>query len=263
MNGSKLEKVPVLFLGHGSPMNAIQKNEFTESLSKLGAELPRPKAILMVSAHWETQGSHVTGMDKPRTIHDFYGFPKELFNVQYPAPGRPTLADQISSTIIDPQVAIDRGGWGLDHGAWSILRHIYPKADIPVIQLSLDRSKSMRDHYELGKSLRFLRDQGVMIIGSGNIVHNLGEIDWNINANPHDWALEFDEWAKSKLLARDFDPLVTEARNSQAGKLSIPTLEHYLPFVYALGAADSSDTMKFTFEGFQNASMSMRCLAFS
>lgn len=257
------DKMPILFFGHGSPMNAIEKNEFTTSLDKLAESLPNPIAILMISAHWETQGTMVTGMSQPKTIHDFYGFPKELFNVEYTAPGDPRLAEYISASSSDPEIAIDRNQWGLDHGTWVILKHIFPKANIPVIQLSLNRNLSLKDHFELGKKLSFLRKQGVMIMGSGNIVHNIREINWEIHASPHDWAIEFDGWVKEKLINRAYEPLVFAARNSQSGKLSIPTLDHYLPLLYIVGASELSDSIYFFHEGFQNSSMSMRSFIFS
>lgn len=260
---SNAEKMPTLFLGHGSPMNAIEDNDFTQTLQRLGKSLPRPKAILMVSAHWETNGTWVTGMENPKTIHDFYGFPKALFDVQYPASGAPQIATDVSNTIITPNIGVDNNKWGLDHGTWSVLMHIFPNADVPVFQLSLDRSQSISFHYELGKQLSFLREQGVMIMGSGNIVHNLGEIKWGEDATPHDWAIEFDEWAKKKLVNRDFNSLITDPLKSKEGKLSIPTLEHYLPLLYVLGASGEKENLVFDYEGIQLSSMSMRCLRFS
>lgn len=256
-------KMPTLFLGHGSPMNAIEQNEFTQTLQKLGLNLPRPKSILMISAHWETQGTWVTGMKKPQTIHDFYGFPKALYEIDYPAPGEPELAQKLSSSFIDPKLHIDLDQWGLDHGTWSVLRHLFPQADIPVFQLSLDQTKPMSFHFEMGKKISHLRDQGVMIIGSGNIVHNLAQLNWTQEASAHDWAIEFDEWVKGKLLNLDFKSLVDDCQKSIAGKLSIPSPEHYLPLLYTLGASGSQDELFFDFEGIQNSSISMRCLRFS
>lgn len=252
--------MPTLFLAHGSPTNAVVENEFTQTLSKLGAKLPRPKAILMVSAHWEANGSFVTGMENPRTIYDFNGFPKELYEVQYPARGNPILAQYIASKLSASKVGID-DKWGLDHGTWSVLKHLYPKADIPVLQLSLDRTKPLAFHLEFGRQLKFLRREGVMIMGSGNIVHNLREIDWKETAPPYDWAIQFDEWTKEKILARDRIAFVDKVLDSKEGQLSIPTLEHYLPLLYILGASDDEDSVTFDYEGFQNASMSMRCVS--
>ncbi len=260
---SSIKKMPTLFLGHGSPMNAIEDNDFTQSLQKLGKSLPKPKAILMVSAHWETNGIWVTGMEKPKTIHDFYGFPKELFDVQYPALGAPQIAINVSKTIKEPSIGIENNKWGLDHGTWSVLKHIFPNADVPVFQLSLDRNQPINFHFELGKQLSFLREQGVMIMGSGNIVHNLREITWGEDARPHDWAIEFDEWTKNKLIERDFASLISDPLKSREGKLSIPTLEHYLPLLYVLGTSSEKDTLVFDYEGIQLSSMSMRCLRFT
>ena len=260
---SNINKMPTLFLGHGSPMNAIEDNDFTQSLQKLGKSLPKPKAILMVSAHWETNGTWVTGMEKPKTIHDFYGFPKELFDVQYPALGAPQMALNVSNAIKEPSIGIENNKWGLDHGTWSVLKHIFPNADVPVFQLSLDRNQPISFHFELGKQLSFLREQGVMIMGSGNIVHNLREIAWGEDARPHDWAIEFDEWTKNKLIERDFVSLISDPIKSREGKLSIPTLEHYLPLLYVLGASEKEDRLLFDYEGIQNSSMSMRCLRFT
>ncbi len=251
-------KLPVLFLGHGSPMNAIEENEFTKKLVKLGQSLPRPKAILMISAHWETEGSWVTGMDKPKTIHDFYGFPKPLYDIQYPAPGDPGLVSKLQKDIKSPSIQNDTNKWGLDHGTWSVLRHMYPKADVPIVQLSIDRTKPFEYHYELGKQLAFLREQGVLIMGSGNVVHNLRTLSWEANARPHDWAIEFDQWVKEKTLGNDHESLIKQAMSSKAGQLSIPTPEHYLPLLYVLGAGGKGEQVKFDIDEIQNASISMR-----
>lgn len=262
-NNKKLkEKMPVLFIGHGSPMNAIEENDFTQTLNKLGEKLPIPKAILMISAHWETNGTWVTGMDNPKTIHDFHGFPKELFNFQYSAPGAPSFAKKVASKVPELNIEIDLEKWGLDHGTWSVLTHIFPKANVPVFQLSLDRTRSVEFHLEVGKKLSFLREQEIMIIGSGNIVHNLQEMNWSNKANPHDWAVEFDESVKEKLIKKDFDSLVTDVSNTKAGKLSVPSLEHYLPLLYIIGVSDSSDVLNFEYEGIQHSSMSMRSFGF-
>lgn len=255
-------KMPVLFLGHGSPMNAILENDFTQTLNEMGEKLPKPKAILMVSAHWETEGTWVTGMEKPQTIHDFYGFPEALYNVQYPALGSPKLAQEVSDKIMEPHIEVDFNKWGLDHGTWSVLRHIFPKADVPIFQMSLDMTKPMEFHYEMGKKISFLRNEGVMIMGSGNIVHNLRTISWDHDAKAQDWAIEFDEWIKEKLFKRDFKSLTFEVLKTNIGKLSIPTVEHYLPLLYILGASESSDKLAFEYEGIQNSSISMRSFSF-
>jgi 4,5-DOPA dioxygenase extradiol len=258
----KSQTMPVIFLGHGSPMNAVAKNKFTQTLEAFGKTLSVPKAILMVSAHWMTQGTWVTGMAQPKTIHDFSGFPEDLYQIQYPAPGSPLLAQQISVETIDPQIGVDPDQWGLDHGAWSVLLHVFPQAQVPVVQLSLDMTKPAEFHFELGQKLKFLREQGVMVIGSGNVVHNLRKIQWEEDAPAVAWATEFDEWVKEKITARDFTALTQDARKSDAGLLSVPTTEHYLPLLYVLGAADSKDPIKFIFEGIQNASISMMSIQF-
>ncbi|MAZ47434.1 MAG: 4,5-DOPA dioxygenase extradiol [Halobacteriovoraceae bacterium] len=255
--------MPIAFLGHGNPMNAIEKNSFTESLRKFGAKLPKLKAILMISAHWETNGTYVTGMERPRTIHDFGNFPRALFEVQYPAPGAPEIAKDLTHEVSDPIIQIDLNKWGLDHGTWSVLKHIFPQANIPVFQLSLDRTKPMEYHFEMGKKISYLRDHGVMIMGSGNIVHNLREVNWDPEAKPYDWAIEFDQWVKDKLEKRDYKSLFKEALSSKEGKLSIPTLEHYLPILYVLGASSDSDKLLHEFEGIDMSSMSMRCFSLS
>lgn len=260
---TQLEKMPSLFLGHGSPMNAIQDNDFTQSLQRLGNSLPRPKAVLMVSAHWETEGSWVTGMDRPRTIHDFYEFPEALYDVQYAAPGSPEIVKEVTKAIVNPHIGIDDRKWGLDHGTWAVLKHIFPDAGVPVFQLSLNTNQPLSFHFELGRQLSRFREEGIMIMGSGNIVHNLREIRWGDDAQPFDWATEFDEWTKMKLVERDFDSLVNDPLKSKEGKLSIPTLEHYLPLLYVLGASDQEDKLIFDYEGIQLSSMSMRCLRFA
>ncbi|MCB0272878.1 MAG: 4,5-DOPA dioxygenase extradiol, partial [Bdellovibrionales bacterium] len=224
--------------------------------------LPKPDAIVVISAHWETQGTWITGMQHPRTIHDFYGFPENLFQMQYPAPGHTELSQQIIQDISKPIIQPDNHAWGLDHGAWSVLCRMYPKANIPVVQLSLDMSQNATYHFELGKKLRFLRNQGVLIVGSGNVVHNLGKISWKPNAPAYDWALEFDHWVEKNAIERNFQAFVHEATKSEAGKLSIPTTEHYDPLLYILGASTESDTLTFDITGMQNASISMRSLRF-
>ncbi len=256
------QKMPLLFLGHGSPMNALASNSFTLTLNGLGKSLPRPKAILCISAHWMTQGSFLTHEKSPKTIHDFGGFPKELYQISYPAEGEPKLAENISYHISSPKITLDEGSWGLDHGTWSVLKHLYPAADIPVIQLSLDMTRPPEEHFKLGEELRFLRQQGVLIVGSGNIVHNLRQIDWNEAAPAFDWAQSFDELVKEKISSRDFSPLFEEVLRTKSGQLAVPTLDHYLPLLYILGASEASDAVKFPFVGFQHASISMRCVQF-
>jgi 4,5-DOPA dioxygenase extradiol len=255
-------KMPVIFLGHGSPMNALANNEYTKTLNQLGERLPKPKAILCVSAHWMTKGTYVTHMAKPKTVHDFHGFPKALFEVSYPASGSPQLAEQIVAHIQNPSIGLDAVNWGLDHGTWSVLRHVYPKANIPVVQMSMDMTKPAEFHFELGKKLQFLREQDVLIIGSGNIVHNLRSLDWDEHAKAFDWALEFDEWVKEKLEKKDFKELIENYKGSQFGALSVPTPDHYFPLLYVLGAAFKEDSLLHVYEEIQNASISMRCFSF-
>ncbi len=262
MSNTTTTRAPALFLGHGSPMNAVDDNAFTRSLTKLGQRIPTPKAIVCVSAHWLTKGVVVTHMDAPRTIHDFYGFPQVLFDVQYPAPGSPQVADTLQASIKAPPVARDDSNWGLDHGTWSVLKHMYPAADIPVVQLSISILEPSQFHFDLGKQLRALREQGVMIVGSGNIVHNLRRIRWEDSAQPFDWALEFDEWVKEHLQRRDVEPLLNEIATTEAARLSIPTRDHYYPLLYTLGAAYDDEPAQFEFEGIQNGSISMRCVSY-
>lgn len=261
--------MPVLFLGHGNPMNAIQKNPFTHMLKELGVNIPTPRLILCISAHWMTQSTWLTHMPKPKTIHDFSGFPQELFNVEYPAPGSPHDAEKIQSLITEASrgseirnlsLQLDDHHWGLDHGTWSLLVHMYPQATIPVIQLSLDLSKPPKFHYQLGQSLSVLREQGVLIIGSGNIVHNLRMIKWEENAEPYDWAIEFDQWVKEKILKRDDLSLISDATSSESGQLSIPTPDHWYPLLYALGASRKTDEIHFDYEAIDHGSIAMRCV---
>ncbi len=251
-------KMPVLFIGHGSPMNAISVNDYTRALKRLSKDIEIPKAILMISAHWMTNDTEVTAMVNPKTIHDFGGFPKALFEVQYNAPGAPDLATKIINSIKNPLIKSDLKDWGLDHGTWSVLRHMYPNADVPVLQLSMDMTKPASYHYEIGKQLQFLREEGILIIGSGNIVHNLRQLDWNEKANTYSWAQSFDSWVKEKTLAKDFDSLINNFLEAPGGSLSVPTPDHYFPFLYAIGAVSPDDNLSFPFEGMQNASISMR-----
>lgn len=255
-------RMPVLFLGHGNPMNAIANNSFTQRLGELGKELPRPKAILCISAHWLSAGTWVTHMRTPKTIHDFYGFPQSLFDVQYPAPGSPEVAELIQSLSKSPKIQLDENSWGLDHGTWSVLTKMYPAADIPVLQLSIDMSEPSSFHFKLGETLRALRDQGVLIVGSGNIVHNLRRVEWDMPGRGSDWAIEFDQWVKSRLEARDFKAVTEDFLNTKAGQLSVPTPDHYLPLHYVLGAAEANEPLSFEYEGYDMGSLSMRCFSF-
>jgi len=248
--------MPVLFVGHGSPMNAIEDNEFSRAWRELGKELPRPSAVLCISAHWYTNGTMVTAMKAPRTIHDFFGFPKPLFDVQYPAPGSPEIAEQVASMIKEAKVQAD-ASWGLDHGTWSVLCRMYPSADVPVLQLSLDGRQPSQFHYELGRELAALRDQGVLILGSGNIVHNLYEIDWGAGP-PFTWAESFDESVKSRLTSRDDNALIHYEEMDEAARMSIPTNEHYLPMLYVLGASNGGERLRFFNERVVYGSVGMR-----
>ena len=238
------KKMPVLFLGHGNPMNAIEENEFVSSFQKLGRELTKPNAILCISAHWETKGTYITAMQNPPTIHDFGGFPKALFDVQYPAPGSPELAKQIESIVTKTKIELDHE-WGLDHGAWSVIRHLYPNADIPVIQMSIDYTKPAKYHYELAKELNTLRKKGVLIIGSGNIVHNLRRVKWDkLNEEfAFDWALETNEKIKSFILNNNHVDLINFKSHGTAFDLSIPTPEHYLPLIYSFALKEKNENI--------------------
>jgi 4,5-DOPA dioxygenase extradiol len=237
------QRMPVLFIGHGNPMNAIEENSFAKAWREEAVKIPRPKAILSISAHWETDGARVTAMKLPRTIHDFYGFPDELFQVQYPAPGTPELANRVLELIGTDKVKTDES-WGLDHGAWSVLRRMYPKADIPVIQLSLDRKISPQAHVEMAKQLLPLRDEGILVIGSGNIVHNLSLIRWH-DDTPYPWAAEFNTLATEFILGEKLDSLADYPSLGEAARLSIPTNEHYLPLLYSLSLRTTEDPVSF------------------
>lgn len=257
----KSGRLPVLFVGHGSPMNAIADNTFTRTLFRLGQDLPRPESILCVSAHWMTQGTCVNTEARPRTIHDFGGFPQALFNVRYPAPGNPALAARVQKLVKSTQVRGDET-WGFDHGTWSVLRHLYPQADIPVVQLSIDMSQPADYHFKIGRELAALRDEGVMIVASGDIVHNLRLISWQSDAPALGWAKDFEKWFIEKLQARDFNALQTEFLNSDEGRLSVPTPDHYIPLYYILGASAPEDVLKLEFEEIQNGSISMLTFSF-
>ncbi len=254
-------KTPTLFLGHGSPLNALENNDFTKKLIQLGVQLGKPKAIVMISAHWETEGSFVTAMEHPELIYDFYGFPKELYQVQYKAKGNPNLAQEISE-ITGNIIKSEQRNWGLDHGSWTLLKFLYPLADIPVVQISIDRKKSLMQHFELGKLLKVLREKDVLLIGSGNIVHNLKVLDWKQDSEPFDWAIEFDENIKNAIKAQEYDKKITELVTSRAGQLSVPTLEHFIPLLYVLGASEINDKVHFDIETIEHRSISMRSVRF-
>lgn len=239
--------MPVLFIGHGSPMNGIEDNEFSRRWSQMAKEIPTPKAVLVVSAHWFTKGTHITAMDFPQTIHDFGGFPKALFDVQYPAPGNPVLAKETASLIHSAEVGLNHD-WGLDHGAWTIIRHMYPKADIPVLQLSIDYTKGPQYHYELAKELYSLRKKGILIIGSGNMVHNLRMVAWDKLDEPEygfDWALQMNNKFKELIGNNQHSQLINYQSLGREALLSIPTPEHYLPLLYTLGLKNSKEAVSF------------------
>lgn len=227
--------MPVLFVGHGSPMNGIEDNEFSNKWAAIAADIPLPKAVIVVSAHWFTKGTHITAMDFPQTIHDFGGFPQQLFDVVYPAPGSPGLATEAAGLIHSTNVGLDHD-WGLDHGAWTVVRHMYPEANIPVLQLSIDYTKDARYHYELAAELYTLRKKGVLLLGSGNMVHNLRMISWEmINGGGYDWALQINDTFKSLILNNEHGPLLAYQSLGKEAMLAIPTPEHYLPLMYTLG----------------------------
>jgi 4,5-DOPA dioxygenase extradiol len=250
-------RLPALFVGHGSPTNAIEDNEFSRSWAEAGSALPRPRAILCVSAHWETQGTYVTAMRKPKTIHDFAGFPQALFEMQYPASGSPALARLTKETLKKGVVAPDEA-WGLDHGAWSVLSRMFPAADIPVVQLSLDRGREPEAHYELARDLRGLRKRGVLIVGSGNVVHNLGRIIWQDTA--YDWGVEFDETLRRLILAADHDAIIHYERLGRTARLAVPTNEHFLPLLYVLALWEHNEAIRFFAEKVTLGAISMRSL---
>jgi 4,5-DOPA dioxygenase extradiol len=250
------KRLPSLFVGHGSPTNALEANEFTAGWRALGDSLPRPRAILSVSAHWYTRGTFVTANATPPTIHDFGGFPKELYEVKYPAPGAPELAARVA-TLLGPVPVAAVENWGLDHGTWSVLVHTYPRADIPVVQLSIDGTQPAEFHYALGRKLAALRDEGVLVFGSGGIVHNLGRVVWQHGAATPAWATEFDSWVRSRIEAGDDAALADIARAGDSAPLAVPTPEHYLPLLYVLGTRGPQDRASFPVGGYDLGSLSM------
>jgi len=249
--------LPALFFGHGNPMNAIVRNGYTEAWGRIGHGVSVPKAILSISAHWFVPATSVTISEAPRTIHDFGGFPPELYRVQYPAPGDPALARRIQQLLSPLPVTLD-SAWGLDHGTWSVLRHVYPDADIPVVQLSIDETKPARFHFETGKRLAPLRDEGILIVGSGNLVHNLHTYAWGGRPrDPYDWAVRFEKAAKQMMLAGNLEPLVNYESLGPDAALSIPTPDHYLPLLYVLAAWRQGEPIRFPVQGVDGGSISM------
>jgi 4,5-DOPA dioxygenase extradiol len=255
MNMVKL--MPTIFFGHGNPMNTLLNNDYTKGWAAIGTEVPPPKAVLCVSAHWYVPATLVTAMPSPRTIHDFGGFPQELYEVKYPAPGKPDLANRVRALLAP--ISVDRDErWGLDHGTWSVLRHVFPEANVPVVQLSIDETQPAAFHYQIGKKLAPLRDEGVLIVGSGNLVHNLSAYAWDQpHAEPFDWAVRFEKQARELLLAGEDGPLIEYEKLGRDALLSAPTPDHYLPLLYVIALRREGDTIRFPVEGFDGGSMSM------
>jgi 4,5-DOPA dioxygenase extradiol len=249
--------MPAIFFGHGNPMNAVSSNSYTQGWRSIAAKAPRPKAILSISAHWYLPGTAVTIDTAPRTIHDFGGFPPELYQVQYPAPGDPELARRVQKMLAPLDVELD-DSWGLDHGTWSVLRHAYPEADVPVVQLRIDETKPASFHFELGRRLAPLREEGVLIVGSGNIVHNLHSYAWGRHLpDPYEWAVRFERQAKELMLAGNHQPLIDYETLGEDAMLSIPTPDHYLPLLYVLAGRREGESISFPIEGVDGGSISM------
>ena len=250
--------MPAVFFGHGNPMNAIEENDYTRGWATIGARLPRPKAILAISAHWYLPSTLITAMDRPRTIHDFGGFPHELYEVSYPAPGDPALVRRVQE-LLSPLVAAGPDHrWGLDHGTWSVLIHVYPKADIPVVQLSIDETRPASFHYDIGRRLQPLRDEGILIIGSGNVIHNLHAYAWGKHpVEPFDWAVRFEQKARELIRSGNHAPLVAYETLGRDAMLAAPTPDHYLPLLYVLGASRDGELVTFPIEGVDGGSISM------
>lgn len=255
-------QTPIIFLGHGSPLNAIANSPFTQALSHLPTQFPTPKAICCISAHWQTRGIQILESPQPKTIHDFIGFPDPLYQIQYPAPGSPQYAKETSLILADHDPHLT-SQWGLDHGTWSVLRHMFPKANIPVYQLSLDLSRSPADHFKVAQELTELRKKGVWIVGSGNVVHNLGRLDWDNPTKGYDWAHIFDTYVKDALINDQPDRLIHLEKGGAEAHLSVPTLDHYLPLLYLLGLRQPTDTLTFPYEGFEYGGISMRAVLLS
>ena len=249
--------MPAIFFGHGNPMNAVMNNNYTEGWRRMGKQTPKPKAILSISAHWFVPETGVTISTAPRTIHDFGGFPRELYQVQYPAPGDPELARRVKTLLEPLQVNLDNS-WGLDHGTWSVLRHVYPAADVPVVQLSIDETQPSSFHFEIGRKLAPLRDEGILIVGSGNLVHNLHAYAWGRHVpDPYDWAIRFENEAKEMMLAGEYKPLINYETLGPEASLSIPTPDHYLPLLYVIATRQQGEVITFPIEGVDGGSISM------
>ena len=251
------ESMPAIFFGHGNPMNAIRTNEWTEGWANLGGTISRPRAVLCVSAHWYLPATQVTAMTAPRTIHDFGGFPRELYEVKYPAPGDPELALQIQEMLFPLPVDLDQA-WGLDHGTWSVLTHVFPEADVPIVQLSIDETQPASFHFQLGQRLTALRDEQILIVGSGNLVHNLHTYAWGKHSpEPYDWAVRFETLAKDLMARGELDPLINYENLGRDALLAIPTPDHYLPLLYVLGTKRQEDAISFPVQGVDGGSISM------
>jgi len=251
------KRMPAIFFGHGNPMNALAKNAYTEGWAAIGNSIPRPQAVLAVSAHWYLPATMVTANARPRTIHDFGGFPPELYQVQYPAPGSPELARRVQDLLGPNHVSLDES-WGLDHGTWSVLCHLFPDADVPAVQLSINETEPPQFHYEIARRLALLRDEGVLILGSGNIVHNLHTYAWGRHrVEPFDWAVRFEQQARECLIRGDDAPLIDYEKLGRDAMLSIPTPEHYLPLLYVIAARGDGDQISFPVEGVDGGSVSM------
>lgn len=260
--GAASAKAPVLFIGHGNPMNALKNNAFTQSLTLLGNSIEKPKAILVVSAHWLTKGTWVATTATPKTIYDFGGFPKELSEVIYAAPGAPEVAKETATLLKDKTIVQHDDEMGFDHGAWTVLKHMYPNADIPTYQLSIDFYQTPQYHYDLAKYLSSLRDKGVLIIGSGNIVHNLRNMDWQNENAKFDWAVEFDETVKKYIDEKNHQGLINYTKLGNAATLSVPTNDHYLPLIYSIALQGDKEEAQHTYESIEHGSISMRCVQF-
>lgn len=249
--------LPAIFFGHGNPMNALSENAYTAAWRQIGTQTARPKAILSISAHWFVPGTGVTISTAPKTIHDFGGFPRELYEVQYPAPGDPDLARQVQA-LLKPLPVKSANSWGLDHGTWSVLKHVYPEADVPVVQLSIDETQPAAFHFEIGRRLAPLRGEGVLIVGSGNLVHNLHTYAWGRHMpEPYDWAVRFEKEAREMMLAGEYKPLIDYEKLGPEAQLSIPTPDHYLPLLYVLGSRQHREGITFPVEGVDGGSISM------
>ena len=256
------KRLPSIFFGHGNPLNALQQNAYTKGWAAIGNSIEKPKAVLCVSAHWYVPETAVTAMARPRTIHDFGGFPRELYEVQYPAAGSPELAQRVRELVAPTSAGMDQQ-WGLDHGTWSVLCHVFPKADVPVVQLSIDETQPPNFHYELGQRLAPLREEGVLVIGSGNLVHNLHTYAWGrLDVEPFDWAMRFETRARELISNRDFSPLVNYESLGRDAMLSAPTPDHYLPLLYVLGSVHPDDSISFPLHGFDGGSVSMLTVKF-